>query len=281
MIVDRAAERVLFKDAELEGKFCRDGYVRVPLLNSSMLDLLERIYHESESRVDLPFYTSIWSGDRDYRAEIDIKIKAILVPLLEPLLIHCKPVFANLMVKKPVVESKIGLHQDWTLVDESLFRAVNVWIPLVETNETNGTLQIVNRSHLMKINVRGRNIPSQYDGIQSDISKNYLTSLAVAPGEAIIFDERLLHCSPDNSSDFLRLAVSIVMIPKEAQIIHYVAPHHPSKSLFKLYVSPSFFTEYGLFDDLSELMNDAEHVPFICSKRTLGSFVQQYDSLNP
>ena len=53
----------IFQSPEYQSKFREEGYVILPLLNEREIKQLTDIYisQESNSQVQLPFYTSIWS----------------------------------------------------------------------------------------------------------------------------------------------------------------------------------------------------------------------------
>lgn len=76
------------------------------------------------------------------------------------------------------------MHQDWTIVDETKFVALNIWTPLQQTTELNGTLEVIKGSHRWH-EVRAPTLPFYFDGYQSQL-KNCLTAIPSAPGEAIM-----------------------------------------------------------------------------------------------
>jgi len=54
------------------------------------------------------------------------------------------------------------VHQDMTLVDESKFSGINIWVPLVDLTEKNGVLQVLPGSHRIFPRYRGSTIPGIY-----------------------------------------------------------------------------------------------------------------------
>lgn len=250
--------RIMFKDSELQKEFETEGFVQVPLLSKAQCEELLLFYQSLESGNEQAFFTSIWSGDQQHRELVDQKLKATILPEVSQYLQDCKPVFSNFMVKRPVENSHIGLHQDWTFTDEVSFPGVNCWCPLVDTHTQNGALRIVKRSHTFPNFIRGRNIRSPYDPIQDFIRNEYMSELQVPAGMGVIFDERLLHDSQDNKSGFDRVAVSLVLIPEETEVVHFIRRESSPEKIDQLKIGPDFFTKNGLFDPLDHIPNLAQ-----------------------
>ncbi|MCB9234549.1 MAG: phytanoyl-CoA dioxygenase family protein [Bacteroidia bacterium] len=272
--------RQIFSDAKLQLDLETDGFAQIALLTPEdcreLLDFHESLAPENEEG----FYTSIWSSNREYREKVDRKLKSILLPGVNQLLDRYKPVFANFMVKRAAENSHLGLHQDWTFVDESQFVALNCWVPLVDTHVGNGPLRIVKRSNTFPNVIRGRNIRSPYDPIQEQIRQKYMTDLIVPAGTAIIFDERMLHDSEPNTSDQDRVAVSIVMVPREAEMQHYLRREGVENQVDILKVDSGFFTENGLFDNLDHLKADRQ-VDYTFKGISEDEFAKMYHKANP
>lgn len=242
--------RPVFYDEQYNVHLQKNGYIVVPLLDEDEVNFLLSEHKKIEPNKEEAFYTSIWHNDENYRKKVNELISSILPIKLSSILIHYKPVFANFMVKKAQEKSFLDFHQDWTFVDEKKFVALNVWIPLVDTNKNNGALQVIKGSHHFDIPFRGRNIEGSYWHLSKYIRIFFAQLLDVPKGHAVIFDERLIHGSFDNTSQEDRLAVSNVMIPQEATLFHYFKTEK-GNTIQKFQVEPEFFTRYALNDDIS------------------------------
>lgn len=228
----------------------KNGFVVIPLLSNEEADYLLETHKQLAPDRKEGFYTSIWHEDEDYRKAVNKLIADIIPGKLKSILMDYKPVFANFMVKKGQQKSSLDFHQDWTFVDESNFIAVNVWVPLQDTFKENGALQVVKGSHLFNIPYRGRNIEGPYWHLSKYIRMFFAEILHVRKGHAVIFDERLIHGSFDNLSGTDRIAVSNVMVPAEAPILHFLKKN-PGDVISKMQVKEDFFTKYALNDDVS------------------------------
>lgn len=273
--------RPLFYNKAFQEEFEKNGFVRVNLLDEDQVQYLANLEDELSPAMANNFYTSIWSSDKEYRKVVDKKLKEFYIPLLQDYLIDCKPVFANFMVKKPGSDSEIGLHQDWTFVEEDQYPSVNVWCPLVDTSFENGRLSIVENSHKLSLPRRGRDVYSPIQEISDYIFNHCSTGLNVNAGEAIIYDARLLHGSVKNSANEKRVATSIVMIPEEAELLHYVNDQENDNQIVKLSVTEDFFTEFGLYENPVPFFTDKEVVPYQPYALSFEDFDNIFQSINP
>jgi hypothetical protein len=118
--------------------------------------------------------------------------------------------------------SEIGIHQHSTLVDESKYRSVATWLPLTDTSIESGTLYVIKGSHEFSHHVRSYNDFSRaFQGVSRRMIERYSTPVLLKAGQAVIFDDRLVHWSPRNRSSGIRTALQLELIPNEAELIVY------------------------------------------------------------
>src|SRR5690606_34311340 len=130
------------------------------------------------------------------------------------------------------------VHQDWTVVDESIFASVTAWIPLTDTFEKNGAIKVLSGSHLFSSAFRGPTIPSVFQHIENEILKR-MTTLEMKAGEAFIFNHALLHASSENISGEERIALTYGLLHQEAQLCFYHKNEH--EKIEKYEVNTEFF----------------------------------------
>ena len=236
--------RRIFLDPERQKAFELEGYVKIPLLNETEIAWFQRA-HSSINKPDLnhTFYTSHWSLDIDYRREINDLLKDRLSQKALPLFDDYKSVYSYFLVKHSSKESEVTLHQDWTLVDEENYCGVTIWCPLVDITPEMGPFNVVPKSHQFINCIRGSGIDPPYKDIGRFVEKNFLSEVLVKAGEAIAFDQRILHYSPPNRSDGSRVVLGHVVIPAETSLIHFAKRGFvitdPSKDLDTLEEKPS------------------------------------------
>ena len=98
-----------------------------------------------------------------YRIKASEIIRSTAFSYLENILIDYKMFMGSFIVKHNDKNSELGVHQDMTLVDESIYTGINVWAPLCDTNEKNGTLYLIPKSHKIFSTYRNATIPNIYD----------------------------------------------------------------------------------------------------------------------
>src|SRR5690606_11451797 len=133
-----------------------------------------------------------------------------------------KHVVSNFAVKFPGDKSEFDLHQGINFVDESQFISITMWIPLQDVFPENGNMQVIRGSHkFFNQDVRSQHYQTPYEKIKPYIKEKYLENLPMKVGEAWIFNHRLLHCSPVNKTDKVRIATLNVLVPAEATVLLY------------------------------------------------------------
>lgn len=213
-----------FYDPELQRAFDRDGMVVVPLLDPGEVARLRAVFHDLVDPGFGSHYTSA-SADVAYREAVFESIAGTFAAPLASVLRGLRPVVANFFAKEPAPGTSLVVHQDWSFVDETQLRSLNVWCPLEDATADNGTLRVLRGSHRLLSNVRGTSegaggLPSPFEGIEARVTEELLEAVPVTAGWAIINDHRLVHASGDNRSDALRLAASLTLVPAERPVVH-------------------------------------------------------------
>ena len=194
------------------------------------------------------FSISNWHNDRAYRTRAYDKIAKAIFPYGNKVLDNYKAVMGVYTAKKVGSHSDMLLHQDWSLVDETKFRSVSIWLALCDMNRRNGNLQIAPNSHIYAAAPRGVNVPVPFEAVRDQMLQNALTDVPIRKGDAIIFEHRLIHASPENHSEKLRLAAVLALIPEEAEMIHYYKSPENDKELEVLKLDAEEFFLLDFFD---------------------------------
>ncbi|GIV34459.1 MAG: hypothetical protein KatS3mg031_1994 [Chitinophagales bacterium] len=214
--------RRIFRNDVLESEISRKGYVIIRnMVEEQVCDDLYHFFDQHDTVDHRPFSITNWSNNAAYRSKTFQYIAEKLLPVSRQYLLNYRPVMGVFTAKRPSVKSDMLLHQDWSLVDESVFRSVSVWVALCDMNKRNGNLQVAEYSHLYAGLPRGMNIPVPFEDLRQEIQTHFLTDLPLAKGDAVVFDHRLIHASPENQTERIRLAAVLALIPYEADLIHY------------------------------------------------------------
>jgi hypothetical protein len=148
------------------------------------------------------------------------------------LFVNYQPFGAAFLFKMPSQSSELAIHQDWTIVDENEFVALNCWVPLTDVNETNGALHVVPGSHYDALHtVRAPTLPFFFSG-NDDLVIKESVPMYVKAGEAVILNQSTIHYSPPNHSNKIRKAITAGVKSKGAPMrFHYYDSKKNEESL--------------------------------------------------
>lgn len=239
------APRAIFRQAELQERFDRDGFVVVPFLPAEACSRILEIFERLDAGIAAGFYSSLFSTSREYKEAVDREIRAVVGDAPAAWLEDYRSLVANFVVKMPGPESDLPVHQDWNIVDERRFRSLNCWFPLTAVGPHSGRLRVMPGSHRLFGGLRGSpHFPSELDDVREQIRERYLTDLEVQVGEAVIHDNRLVHASAANLGERPRVAVCLNMIPLAAQPLHWFRAADGTVECFR--VDDGFFTSFNI-----------------------------------
>lgn len=252
--------RNIFNDESLEKEFEKNGFVRVPFLNSDEVNELKELFFSTlpssggqikaeETGVEdanfISYDFTFIDKNIDYKREVFKLISSRFENHMNRLLANYRPIIANYIRKKSAT-GEVPLHQNWAFADEEKCTTVSIWCPLVDSTKENGTLQVVPGSHKRFGKYRGPMVPWELDKIKSAIIDNYLTPLETKAGECVILDDSIVHYSAINKTEGLRLAIQLICVPKEIPSLHYHMDQSNDKTQIKvLQVEDDFYMEFN------------------------------------
>lgn len=215
--------RTVFIDSQLEDSFTNDGYCVVDLFNSSELELLQNFIYEFGYGTDNEekFRKSIIQETSERRREFFEKILPIAQNPIKNILQNYKIIQISIFDKLPGGKS-IKLHQHTSIVDETKYCSLTTWIPLAETSVEMGTLHVIKGSHKIFTQPRSFEDYNMFDHVSEKAKEKFCTPLLLKAGQAVIFDDRLIHASPPNKTSEIRTAIRLQLIPREVDLeVHY------------------------------------------------------------
>ena len=233
---------------ELEDRIARDGYAVVEdFITAAEIGRLVDAFRS----LDCPTHHGAWSAsmfspDLDYRAAVDRAITEVLAPRAAPLLPKFRFCFCNFLVKEPqqAEGGVVQIHQDPTFVDEARFASIGLWVPLVDTDATNGGIAVLPGSH------RWNNGPRSYGGWSPylDLSARLLERARPVPiraGSALVFSQKLFHGSPANRGGATRITAAALLVSNDAPLRCYHANPALPQKLEVFEVDDRFYTRYA------------------------------------
>ncbi len=264
----------IFNNEQLNKQFELNGFVVIPMLENTEIERLNKVYQSELFNNPEGFYSTSFSTNENIKSLLNNTINEIIEPKAKNIFNPFKPLGSCYLSKSPGQKGEMPIHQDWTVVDESKYDSITIWIPLQEVNETNGALQVIPGSHRFSNVLRSPFFDNPLSLIENELRKD-LQLVKLKAGEAIVFSQALIHASPQNKSNETRLAVTYGLIPEEAELLFYYS--NPETKLAEKYIVPAnFFEKYntniGAKPDVGELVETFDYNP---QKLTVDDYMLQ------
>jgi len=239
----------IFKSPQMQEEFEREGFVVVDFYTPAQVEELTNLYHQLHPKDEVGFFPSVYSKDKTYRETTDSELKRIGQKRFDELLMDYQIINGSFIVKAPGQDSYLHVHQDMTLVDETEFTGLNIWTPLIDLTDENGVLYILPGSHRFFPTYRGHTLRGFYDSIQEEI-KDYMTPYYLKAGQAVIFDQSIIHFSPPNTGNETRIVSNVYFTHKDVRflICYHDKQNIEWKNKVELFEQDlSFMTNYDQF----------------------------------
>lgn len=214
-----ASHRII-KDEAMQQQIADKGYVIVDLDDPTIADKLEAIYktHHKVKPENGGMFYSVYSLDTDYRKAVHDDVGEVLQPFFDKWLTDYKSVLNSFIIKHPGPRSEFNLHQDSTGLNEWKDSPLSFWMPLQDTTIANGCMWFVPGSQKWFSPYRGISFNAMFDE-HKDLLQPYLVPIELKKGQALFFDNRIVHLSGTNESDQARAIIMSGIFPSDVNII--------------------------------------------------------------
>lgn len=247
--VNRFFEPNYFNGNEIFDEYKENGFLIFRnTVENEYIEEMRKLYDEISKMDDFILSdTFLNSGRLDstkIRSIVVDKIKIISTQILSKIINSDNATINTggaFQIKPASKNSILNPHQDTPIIDETKNYAVYVWIPLCDTDVTNGCLSLIPKSHLWGNYQRSLNVPWKYENETKALWKKMI-DVPLKKGDLICFDSALIHGSKANVSTSTRLAFTTVVLPKNYQLIHYFRDNKTPKDKVEVYaVDEAFF----------------------------------------
>ncbi len=217
------------------------GYTLVSALSpKDILNLLTFFDGHPHTSKGGSFHSTMEQTDVDYKKLVDERLKSVLGDQIELMLPGHEILFGNFVMKEPGANGSVGIHTDWSYVDESVHTSYNLWIPLTDVNEHNGCLHVWPNSH--RFTPRVRTTPYvPFSTEEQQMVRFNSVAVPLCAGQGMLYHSGLLHYSNPNITTENRPAIALVIVPKGAQPMHYYRPEPNGSEVEVHEVDCSFF----------------------------------------
>lgn len=238
----------VFKEQETQNSFEKNGFVILPFYTPDEINELNEIYHKLHPKDEHGFFPSTFSKDKNYRVVADKEIRRIGSRSIDYYCQNIKVVCGAFIVKNIGIDSGMCVHQDMSLVDESRFTGINIWVPLVDLTIENGALFVLRGSHRMTPTYRGSSIPECFSPVMNEVI-DFLEPVTVKAGEAVIFDQSIIHFSPPNFSNDIRIVTNTYFTHQDAEFRTYYWNKEFGNNVEAFAQDNNFMTNFDQFGD--------------------------------
>jgi hypothetical protein len=228
--------RRIFKDTAHQAQFDEQGYIVLPFVNQEKINELNELFDSLHPDLhEGGFFSGSYSSDFEYKKKASDAIVTAFEETYMRLFVDYTPFGGAFLYKVPGENSALAAHQDWTIVDEEKYVALNCWVPLCDVTQENGTLHVVPGSHYDKNKtLRAPTLPFYWQGNEEEIMTQ-LIPIEVKAGMAVILNQSVIHYSSPNRSTSVRKAITAGIKSAGAQMyFHYKIPEKDELEVFEM-----------------------------------------------
>ena len=239
----------VFRDEKNQAEFEKNGFIILPFYNESEINDLEALYYRLHPEDEKGFFPSTFSKDKNYRTAADQGIRRICERSIDEYCQDVKVMCGSFIVKSPGPESGMCVHQDMSLIDESKYTGINIWVPLCDMTIENGALFVLPGSHRLFPTYRSSSIPEFFAPIMGEVI-DYLQPVLIKAGQAVFFDQSIIHFSPPNYSDKIRIVTNTYFAHRDTEFrTYYWNKSEHSKKVEVFAQDDSFMTNFEQFGE--------------------------------
>lgn len=263
---DKQMRKVFFEE-NLQKELVVKGGVKVPMLSPDETNYLlneirllrpdDNFVPVGSSAFSTSYHCSFLDTNLEYKRKTFDLINQIFAPYVQKYLNNFEILNANFYVKPPGTGT-FQIHQNWHTLPDINDTTVTIWCPLQDTDEINGTLYTVEGSHKLLPFLSGPSWKPYFYDFEDALVNKYLKPIPTKAGEAFIFDDSLIHWSPQNNSSSPRIAIQILCVPSACQPVYFHLDNELNR--FELMeVNQEFFVQNTIKDLLPRPQNLKTH----------------------
>lgn len=216
-------ENLIFKTKALFDEVWHNGFAVVDFTSPQFISKarIAEKYFLSHNRNPHAHFDSLTVDNPALTAQIHTMLVAAFEQDVNRFFYNYKLPVCMLLSKKPGSDSGISMHQDPSLLrQEDQEQHLGIWIPLVDTDQHNGSMRVISGSHRFFPPIQALSLPPVFDKIRNELEE-FATPINLKVGQALIFDNRILHSSFANNSILQRTAAIIRITHNCAQYINF------------------------------------------------------------
>lgn len=218
-----------FLNATDQAEFDTKGYLVRRLFDTKSAARLKAEFEQRHADKDLTpnqesNYVSALDLNRDEAKAFSDWIWAAWSEPLQQIIAGFRQVDAGMLIKQSGA-GPVGIHQHSVFTDRPFSQTIIVWCPLADCDEVDGCLHLVPGSQRLvrHVNVIGKGGYITDPQIMSKVLRDHGVVLPLKAGEAVFFENSLLHGSLPNESGRSRIAMGGYMVSADENLAFYHA----------------------------------------------------------
>lgn len=218
----------MFKNATIQQNLLQNGFAVIDANLLNEVNELQKYIAEHFQFSGTDFYYSLLANTFEQNKVLQNSIKTILNNFYETQFTDYRTITESFLAKPANTSNELLLHQDWNYTDEEKFSAYNIWIPLSDVTEENGTLFFLKGSHLWFNNLRSATLPTARISM-SNFSSSKIEAVNVKKGQALLFHPAVFHGSYPNHSLQNRIVITATLLSQHAPFLYYQQSDLPNE----------------------------------------------------
>lgn len=200
-----------FADRDQERAIVRDGYVVVRLLSEERARAIAReiaaLYPDGvvANQPQSNWYLGLIDPDRDLAIRSARLVWDDVAPCLAALLVDARCHYTSVAIKAPGAAAT-PMHQHWPSTIDPFARRIGCWVLLSEACQGPGLFRLVPRSHQLLPFIRHAGSGDYFEAFSDRVRADHAIDIALRPGEAVMFEDSILHGTRGNRSPTMRIA---------------------------------------------------------------------------
>jgi ectoine hydroxylase-related dioxygenase (phytanoyl-CoA dioxygenase family) len=235
--------RPTLRDEAAEREFRRRGFVVLDWLDDEAVATLRSLALELHpvAPADSPWECDFYTEDEAAKARVQEVVGAAFEPAITRTFVDHATYLHAFVVNWPGDGGGLPLHQHSSVVDEPTFRSAVVWCALSDTGSVNGTLSVVPGSHHVNRGPKAERSADWFEARTDELLSSWAERVELRPGQALVFDNALLHVSDENRGTEPRLTAVATVAPRFADLHYYSTADDDQVEVYRL--DPEFFLQ--------------------------------------
>lgn len=213
-------------DTELSARIAARGYCTLPVMDSAeavalghqILASLPEDLHESQPGSH--WHHGLMGENREQNFAIARLMADFVIPRLSQHLIDARCSVAASAVK-PAKSPGTPLHQHYPTSADPFACRISVWLALSAGPDVARTFRLVPFSQRMTRFLRTRETGDYFDGYCAQIEASHLKDIVLDPGEAVFFEDSILHSTGTNPANSPRVNTIATFLGSTMPSAHY------------------------------------------------------------